>query len=582
MKQTIHLISLLAIAMIFFAGCNESRPVKKIANLGDTPYQEDSILVACATNPERAFILLDSAVKLGNIDEYKEKYIRANIYSKSLTKQHLDSALIICEALLQHDSVKNDPNNKGAVLNLLIATSRYKYDNEAYLYWSIQKADLCREQHKEVELLRTEAEIGLVLTFLGQTDEGIAKLDDCIRQLDKPGSIDRMDAFIIAVKRKINVLNEQNMPAEVIPLAQSILARLDHYEQHASDYAEDSYRLSWSDNPSDRDRYIDFSRAQAYGFLAIAYAGSDTQKAHEYLTLFDQSNYGKTFSARKMIIPAQMLLGMYDEAMATSGEWIRRMGTDTLNEHYAILLRDQAVAAKAKGHTVEALNLMQRYAQLSKVLSDSLIASEAHENAARYHAKEQELIIQQAESTHEIKNIIIGTIVLLMIILSVVSFYYRRQQKIISEKNRVLVRIINGMQPELPDEEAEDTDDTNEPKESIDTISPDSAELFVTIDQAIRNEHLYSNLNLQRQDICNRFGISRHALNDLLNQSANGQSFTRYINTIRLTEAIKLLHDNPNMTISAIAEAVGFTPANLREQFKQKYGMTPQEYRQNM
>jgi AraC-like DNA-binding protein len=36
------------------------------------------------------------------------------------------------------------------------------------------------------------------------------------------------------------------------------------------------------------------------------------------------------------------------------------------------------------------------------------------------------------------------------------------------------------------------------------------------------------------------------------------------------------------MTISAIAEAVGFTPANLREQFKQKYGMTPQEYRQNM
>lgn len=289
MKQSIHLIVLLAVAILIFAGCNESRPVKKIANLGDTPYQEDSILVVCATNPERAFILLDSAVKLGNIDEYKEKYIRASIYSKSLTEQNLDSALIICKELLQHDSVKNNPGNKESILNLLIATSRYSYNKEDYLYWSIQKADLCREQKEEVELLRTEAEIGFVMTTLGQIDEGIAKLDESIRQLDKPGSIDRMDAFIVAVKRKINVLSEQNRPAEVIPLAQRILARLDHYEQHASDYAEDSYRLSWSDNPSDRDRYIDFSRAQAYGFLAIAYASSDTQKAREYLRALKKS-----------------------------------------------------------------------------------------------------------------------------------------------------------------------------------------------------------------------------------------------------------------------------------------------------
>ena len=36
------------------------------------------------------------------------------------------------------------------------------------------------------------------------------------------------------------------------------------------------------------------------------------------------------------------------------------------------------------------------------------------------------------------------------------------------------------------------------------------------------------------------------------------------------------------MTLTAIASEVGFTPANLREQFKQKYGMSPAEYRQNL
>jgi AraC-like DNA-binding protein len=49
-----------------------------------------------------------------------------------------------------------------------------------------------------------------------------------------------------------------------------------------------------------------------------------------------------------------------------------------------------------------------------------------------------------------------------------------------------------------------------------------------------------------------------------------------------LEEALHLLRDEPTKTISAIAAEVGFTPANLREQFKRKYGVTPGEYRQNL
>ena len=65
-------------------------------------------------------------------------------------------------------------------------------------------------------------------------------------------------------------------------------------------------------------------------------------------------------------------------------------------------------------------------------------------------------------------------------------------------------------------------------------------------------------------------------------QYADGLSFPQYINAIRLEKALHLLRENPDQTIAVIAKAVGFTPSNLREQFKQKYGMTPQEYRQNM
>jgi AraC-like DNA-binding protein len=281
-----------------------------------------------------------------------------------------------------------------------------------------------------------------------------------------------------------------------------------------------------------------------------------------------------------MIIPAQMALGMYDEAMATSDEVVYRMGRDTINDDYAVILRDRAIVARAKGHVGEAYNLMNRHANLVKVLSDSLHASEAHDYAARYHAQEQELKIQEAEAASRMKSIIIGVIVLLFIIASVISFYYRRQRQIISEKNRALVRMINGTPFVAPVDEIEGAEDTDEVSDSEEP--EDTSALFETIDTTIRKEHLYANVSLQRQDVCTRFCITRHTLNNLLAQHVGSSSFPQYINNIRMEEALPLLRDNASMTIAAIATAVGFTPANFREQFKRQYGITPQEYRQSL
>lgn len=572
---------LLFVSMMAFASCGRNNSARHIPNLGDTPYQEDSVLVAYGYHPDRALVMLDSALLLGNINEYRAQFIRAKIYSKSLLKQRQDSAIQICEQLLKHDSVINTLHEQENILDLLMITSRTKTDFEGYVKWATQKVEVCRLLGEDTEEWRTEAEIGMVMAHLGQPEEGMSKIDEAIRQLDAPGSIDRMDAFIIAVKRKITVLNDQGRHAEVIPLAQRILDRLDHYEQHAKDYAEDSYRLSWSDKPADRDRYIDFSRAQANGFLAGAYAMTgDATHAREYLARFDQSGYGHSFSARRMIIPTRMALGMYDEAMATCDEIVYRMGNDTVNDDYAVILRDRAIVARAKGHLVEAYNLMNRHANLAKVLSDSLHASEAHNYAARYHAKEQELKIQEAETASRIKSIIISVIILLLIIAGVVSFYYRRQRQIISEKNRALVRMINGTPLVAP---ADETEGTEEPDEVSESEEPETnSALFDTINTAIHIEQLYANASLQRQDICTRFCITRHTLNSLLAQYAGSSSFPQYINNIRMEEALPLLRDNPSMTIAAIAAAVGFTPANFREQFKRQYGVTPQEYRQSL
>lgn len=567
MKPNVHLVFIYA-ALLTLVGCGDGKPVRQLPHLGDTPYQQDTILVTYATNSERALTLLDSALLLGNISEYRAQCIRARIYSKSLVEQRQDSAILICKELLGHDSVRNDAAEQENILDLLITTSRAKPDDEQYIHWATQKAELCQQQGQETERWRSEADIGLVMTHLGQEDEGLAKLDEAISHLDAPGSIDRMDAFIVACKRKINALNELHRYDEIITLGQRILDRLNHYEQHAKDYAEDSYRLSWSDHPNDRDRYLDFSRAQANGFMAEANAMiNEKAKAKEHLARFDQSDFGKTFRARRMIAPTQMALGMYDEALATYAEIARRMAADTLNDDYAVILRSRAIAAHTKNHYVEAYDYQTRYADLSKVLSDSLMKGKAHEYAARYHAYEQQLEIQEKEAEAERSHIISIAVAALAVLAIAFAIYFFRQKRIVSEKNHALVRMINSMQPKSIDSR---------------TVNNADSELFKHIDTAIRSERLYANIGLQRQDICDRFNISRHTLNDLLSDYTGGLSFPQYVNIIRLEEALRLLRDEPDKIISAIASEVGFSSANLREQFKRKYGMTPAEYRQNM
>ena len=107
-------------------------------------------------------------------------------------------------------------------------------------------------------------------------------------------------------------------------------------------------------------------------------------------------------------------------------------------------------------------------------------------------------------------------------------------------------------------------------------------ELFKRIDSAIRGERLYANVDLMREDVMKRFSISRHRLNALLNQHAGGLSFPQYINKMRVEEAHELIVCHQEMPIAKIAFEVGFTPPNLRDQFKRHYGMTPTEYRAHL
>lgn len=564
-----------AAVILVMIGCGRVQNQALVHNrkATDTCYTARAAMKIYGTHPDRALAIIDSALIVGNVSPFRADFIRALVYANSLESTHWSKAIVLCEDLLRHDSTRVVDHatyiNRNNVLGVMLDACRKNKNEEHWLEYAIERAGLNWTNGMETEALRMDAEVGAAMTRLGRWEEGMIRLERAIHTLAQgEPSIDRMDASIVALKRRIVVYEQAGRYPEMIADAQAIIDKLQDYENHPSAYAYDSFRLP---DPSRMPHYCAFYTAQARAYLARAYSRMTPPNADEAvknLRLFEASDYGQSYSGRVMIAPALKGLGQWDKLLAIAAETESRIGADTVSAAYVDILRDRADAAKARGRYLEAISYMERCSGLQEQLNDRRYEMEAQEYAARYHAKEQEQEIREAKTRSAYKDAVILAIGTFLFILLFFVFHTVRQTKSIARKNRILTRMIN----EISEVRLSSQTETHKPDKK----------LFDLIDETIRNEKLYTNVNLQRQDILDRFDISRHAMNDLFSAYAGGQSFTTYINNMRLQDAILLMRKEPDTPVGVIAEAVGFTPANFRVQFKHQYGITPTEYMQNL
>ncbi|MCR5364430.1 MAG: helix-turn-helix domain-containing protein, partial [Bacteroidales bacterium] len=190
--------------------------------------------------------------------------------------------------------------------------------------------------------------------------------------------------------------------------------------------------------------------------------------------------------------------------------------------------------------------------------------SQAQEYAARYHEQEQDLAVAEARAEAKRQRLQLWLLTLILLFVVLVLVLYAISHRRIREKNKALIRLINEQSsPAMAAPSKSDSADLS---------------LFREIDAEVRSERLYANVALQRQDIIDRWKLRRQTLNDLLS-AAGYDSFPAYINHLRLEESVRLLREQPELSITAIAQEVGFSAANFRLAFKQSYGITPAEYR---
>ena len=311
LKKAIYLIIILAVSVL--CGCKSGGGAKEVSQAKDTIYTKEAAMSIYAYQPVRALQIIDSAVIVGNLDPGAGDFLKARIYSSTLMHGQLDTLLggtedirldtaqAICERLLHHDSVKTNLKRQQDVLEILTYTERMKNDTVGWLKWSCELVDVCQKigPDAEADALRTEAEIGAALCAMGQEEEGMAKLDSVIAVLNGQSlKFDKLDALIIALKRKIVILGSHDQYAETLPLARSIIERLDDYEAHPDDYHDGSHREPKGDQ--NRADYIRFYRGQAQSYITAAY--SSLGEHGNMLTAFKQiENSVREATAREHI-----------------------------------------------------------------------------------------------------------------------------------------------------------------------------------------------------------------------------------------------------------------------------------------
>ena len=402
MKSIKH-ITILIITLLALAGCREETPKPDLRH-DEIRELNTLVLEKAIGEPDSAMMMIDSLKTNGILPDYRCDFLRAKIYAQTLEGAQLDSAILIGERLMTLDAVNEDSALKQDVLEMLINACRQHNDDKKTIQWCTQLIELCRENGDETEALRNEAEIGLMLAGMGNVDEGLEKIDTVISQLNGKRKFNEMDASLIALRRKITVLNNCGRYDEIPDVGQAIIDLLADFEENPDVFHDGTYR-----EPPEHLRagYIDFYRSQDYSNMANAYANmGDNTTARYYLDLFLQGDYAKTFSGRQHIAGTYSLLGEDDKMEAVRAEEKARQRV--MEQQHEIELQREVTRHTQQSRTMIAvigllILVFAVYAviQLRKTRRRNRILAQQITEAVKYKEKYKELSVSNIDKSQQ-------------------------------------------------------------------------------------------------------------------------------------------------------------------------------------
>lgn len=573
-------------------------------------YIPDSLLTvqairnAALSDPDRALLLLDEAEKRESFPQYQIDWTRAQIYGGPKRMERM--AAKWGKRVLENDSVLNNPqyyfNMCKNLIESMIATRDYE---EAMKYARSMIDVIERSSNSTSNHHNAYWAIARVYRAMGNPGEAYTYMNEAIRFCREQIDIKR--------KREHPIVSDE--------------LKLLLYKQNLADWQQEDGRTADALKTT-------LSMQEEIERLRPLKGGAFPHKIPD-----------ASFQAKEGIIAGKLARLYVQAGQAGKGrEWFEKLQENPLAGRNPDLVRleieyykhtheygklvgkayrladpvayDDSIHEQRKE---ACLLLADAYRHLGKegeanafyetalLLADSLKRRDNENNALEMatllETREKERQIeQQAEELkwHRTLTTVAGGILFLI---CVIFLLVVRHSRIVGRKNKLMAQQIelylsyrtkldtaqlriNQLEEMLAEQTKVNTDSKEEKEEkstaTLGDINEADRRSFEELDLKIRNERLFLDPNFSRDILLQLTPVGKNRISSLL-QTFTGENFNGYINSLRLEYSLSLLKKFNHYTIEAIAMDSGFNNVRTYQRlFRDKYGMTPAEYKKSL
>ena len=606
-KHSILLISLWAVFL--FSACHPGH--SGIEAVGrDSVYTAKYIQQIAFDEPEKALALLDTAEERRLLTPFEISDLRCMVYHNGLS--HYKTAYT--HALKAY----NDPEarkNPEKFLSLVGIMAEECHNNGNYT----GSVDYCAEglaMAQKIGDKTAEANLhitwGLNLLEMEQYDEAFRHIDLAIGTLDdevrREPCFRTWDELFYALGMKLNLLWEKDHYDAAFVLRPRMEEAL-----HGLETSEDT-----------PEEVADMRRAEMdVSYCCIAYTLGDKHEGDSLRRRVEANPYVFTPDGEYLRIPCLILAKRYDEAL----HYIRREKallketTDTVNWDYINPhLQTELEAYQGKGDWHSASRVQSTMMALADTLRKRERKEDALELAEIYKTNEKDKEIERQADSLQRHYILFGLLTPILILLVLYIRHILKTNRIVSQKNDAMVKTIDELMAykdelferqeenirlreelqqlqetqltatapvETPEEEQEELEygapdkaETEEASTQMPKLTDKDRILYERVHHEILKNKLYLNPKLNKKDLMKGFHIPANKFAMLFKEFA-GCSFTQYIQERRLDYAVRLMREQPQWTLDAIAKEAQMSNGAFYSYFFKKYGMKPSDYREN-
>lgn len=543
-----------------------------------------------ARDPEGSLLLLDSLEERGALPQYGIDYLRALSY-------RTQSRYYMCMHYATH-ALNNPELRRDSVLTsytyMLLAESSVASFQLAEAAEMITKgkeyAEKANDQLLRANMLQMEGDLYRNMGVLNKSYECLHEAIDLLSGL--PGS------------------EAQFLLSHCMGYLMGYYIS-DRKPQKAWNVGLQREKLLCSlESRTDVDAHV-LDRHKGFFYSKMAYLSCKMKKPQMgkvYADKFYSTVFSTTSMGQLEINDFLLESGDFHSVLAHSNAYFAELDeSDSLNVVYLRTLYQSGRAYSALGRYSDAYNAMIQAYDIRNKMRVNIERNQIFDLTDVTNAVSREYELEKAAYRVQMQHRIIIGLVVIMVFLLLLFGGLWRALNVIKRKNRKMAELIlelddqrNKLMPKYSFPQLEMTAEPGEKKlpEEVDTAAdtdsdtgieisgasvPENENLFLRFDQQVKEQKLYLDYQLTRDDYAQLMGVDRNRCASVLKLFTAGGNLSCYLNDLRLEYSIGLFRNHPDWPISKVAaESALPSLSTFYRLFKDKYGISPSSFRKTM